>query len=206
VPDYIPVNDTVSAELRYTWDGQHVENVIHFTKSGGWSEEDRQTLGAALVDWYAAELNHRVSEDVTLNELFITNLETEDGETTTITDGLPITGAVAVRSCSNNDSLCASLRSANRGRSARGRFYAVGLRQDQLVNNTWDAEYAEQYRANIEALTTDDYVPDGMDLVIVSRQHNNAPRVAGVTYQVLAVVIVDLIVDSQRRRLPGRGR
>jgi hypothetical protein len=32
------------------------------------------------------------------------------------------------------------------------------------------------------------------------------PRTAGVTTNVITVVAADLVIDSQRRRLPGRGQ
>jgi len=45
----------------------------------------------------------------------------------------------------------------------------------------------------------------GADWVVVSRFHDNAPRTAGVVSFINAATVVDATVDSQRRRLPGRG-
>jgi hypothetical protein len=43
--------------------------------------------------------------------------------------------------------------------------------------------------------------------VIVSYITDNAPRVGGPVYfEVNDILIVDDVIDSQRRRLPGRGR
>jgi hypothetical protein len=203
---FIPANNTLEVEFRYNWRSQQVEDRIRFEKSDGWNEDDAATLGAALVDWYGATLRHLQCTDITLNELQMTNLETEDGFSITYNTGLPLAGLVAEESCTNNVTLCCSLRSANRGRSARGRIYPPGLRKTQISGNTWDADYAELLRGYLEQLTTADVVGEGINLVITSYQHNNAPRVAAVNYQVLAVSLVDLTVDSQRRRLPGRGR
>jgi hypothetical protein len=42
-------------------------------------------------------------------------------------------------------------------------------------------------------------------LCVVSRFHNNSARVSGVATDILSVS-ADPVIDSQRRRLPGRGR
>jgi hypothetical protein len=52
----------------------------------------------------------------------------------------------------------------------------------------------------------------GASWVVVSRfsgvdaNGDPIPRAAGVTTPITSVLVVDNIVDSQRRRLPGRGR
>lgn len=46
----------------------------------------------------------------------------------------------------------------------------------------------------------------GCVLAVASRRLNNAPRLIGVATEVIDVVLADDTVDSQRRRLPGRGR
>jgi hypothetical protein len=41
---------------------------------------------------------------------------------------------------------------------------------------------------------------------VVSTQHNKAPRTNAVVLPITNALCVDTTVDSQRRRLPGRGR
>jgi hypothetical protein len=41
---------------------------------------------------------------------------------------------------------------------------------------------------------------------IVSRFSGGQPRTAGEVYPVIAALVTDNVADSQRRRLPGRGR
>jgi hypothetical protein len=110
-----------------------------------------------------------------------------------------------------NVSLAVSFRTAGRGRSSRGRNYFVGFVDDQVtgnvVNNSDAVDIRNAYAALIAAAAT-----ANVSWVVVSRfsgvdaDGKPIPRAAGVTSLINAVSLVDNDVDSQRRRLNGRGR
>jgi hypothetical protein len=141
---------------------------------------------------------------VTLNEVYTTDLTTQTGPTDTLAYVTPIPGERAHESLPNNVALTVSFRTAARGRSARGRNYIAGLSDDQVLHNTVDASVASglaaaynDIPARLEGL--------GYGWVVVSKKSGGVPRVAGLARPVTTAIVVDRTVDSQRRRLPGRG-
>jgi hypothetical protein len=97
-----------------------------------------------------------------------------------------------------SNALVASLRSSFVGRSGRGRWYFTGLGEDTVSGNSATAGQAllvaaaaglmASFSGNATFATTP---------VIASRQY--------LVLRPILTVIVDIFVDSQRRRLTGRG-
>lgn len=106
----------------------------------------------------------------------------------------------------NNVAFCVKKETGLRGRSARGRVYLCGLPSEKVVGiNYLDAAWATAVLLGLNTMRTE-MVTAGFPLVVVSRYTNNAPRVTGVHNVVQLFVAFDYAVDSQRRRLPGRGQ
>lgn len=202
---FVPVPDTCQVELRYTWDSQQVENTLYFYNVSEWSTSQMTDLAGAVAAWWHTSVRPQQSEDVTLRELYLTDLRSVTAPTVTYATGLPDVGSAAAPSVSNNTSLAISFRTAGRGRSSRGRNYWVGLLANQVdaseVAPAHAASIQAAYEALIDAVSESDW-----NWVVVSRFHNGAPRTEGLRQPVQSVVVTDLVVDSQRRRLPGRGR
>lgn len=204
---FVDTPNCVTVELRQLWRDQHVENVLAFSPAGE-TVIDITTmtdLAAAVATWWTDQLANVICSDVSLVEVLVTDQTAEDAPVVTYTTDLPAPGLVAEESVPNSISLCASLRSIGRGRSSRGRFYACGLRASQLTDNAFDSSYAGVYITEMEKLLDDEIIPD-WELGIRSMRHNNAPRAHGVVNTVTNILCVDFVIDSQRRRLPGRGR
>jgi hypothetical protein len=94
---------------------------------------------------------------------------------------------------------------ALRGRSFRGRIYHIGLSEADVTGNTVGVASADsilqgwvQYRTAVETASAS-------NMSVVSCEANGVPRLIGVATPVTALVLRDNSVDSQRRRLPGRG-
>jgi hypothetical protein len=141
-------------------------------------------------------------------------LDAADSLIYTSTTGLPIVGGASGECAPNNVALCMSIRSAARGRSARGRNFIPGIPKDLIDENTVAsgnvAAYEDAY-AGLIGIGGD----SGFSQVVVSRfsgftivdgKKVPTPRVSGVTHDVINSYVVDPTIDSQRRRLPGRGR
>ena len=64
-----------------------------------------------------------------------------------------------------------------------------------------DGTVASNCRLGLEGMFNEVLSNTGFRHVILSRYHNNALRAEGVGTQVLAYVLTDLTVDTQRRRL-----
>lgn len=201
---FVPVPNTALAEIRMTDDFQKVENTLYFDFGAPPTVTDLQNLGADLLAWYIALMGPLQSSGVALREIYITDLTSATGPTHTETPATLITGGASGEQLPNNVSVAVSFRTALRGRSFRGRNYFVGLVDSQVAHNTLTgamiAALTNAYNQLPASLGT-----SGAIWVVVSRFTAGAPRVTGVATPVSAVVIVDDTVDSQRRRLPGRG-
>jgi hypothetical protein len=144
--------------------------------------------------------------------VYITDLETPTGFTVTIPAPAPApAGARSAAALPNNVCLTVSFRTTARGRSFRGRNYISGLAEDQVVLNTVDSGTLTDIRDGYQDLMSIAGAAT-VDWVVVSRfsgvdpDGDPVPRLSGLSTEISAVLIVDAIIDSQRRRLPTRGQ
>jgi hypothetical protein len=191
-------------ELRYLWDGQRCENTVYFQRDLGWDVLSLQGLGEAIRDWWKTSMAPNVSSAVALREVYCTDLSTDVGPAIGVATELPASGELLSPSMPNNVSITVSFRTSNRGRSSRGRNYALGLVEAEVVNNEVDLT-----RTNLIVAAYVELIALALTLdatwVVASRFADNAPRVSGETFLIREVLVVDRVIDSQRRRLPGRG-
>ena len=88
--------------------------------------------------------------------------------------------------------------------AARGRNYIVGLAEDVVSGNSVTPGFAAAVTAAYTALITATGAGPWL-WVVVSRYSNGAPRSQGLAQAVNAALLTDTNIDSQRRRLSGRG-
>lgn len=202
---FIPVADVVLLELRQSLFGQRIENTLYFRMLGGFGVAEMTDLCNDMLIWWTTNLSVQLSSDITIREMVCTDQSSGIG--TSITQPAPTpnpAGAVGSPSLPGNSALCVSIRTLNRGRSFRGRNYVAGLPESKVVGNTVDtAAWGAIQAAYIDIPNA--IVSSPWEWVVVSRFTAGAPRVAGVATNVLTAVVVDPFVDSQRRRLTGRG-
>lgn len=209
---FVPVANTVEFELRSILDSQKVENTLYFGRGFAPTAVQMLAMANLLAGWWATEVADYTSNDVELVEVYATDLTSASGPTASYIPPSTLTGGVAVPALSNNVSLCVSFRTANRGRSYRGRNYVVGLTTDAVVQNTVQTAYLDEIQQAYDLLPSLG-TATGWTWYVVSRYSGvdpttgkPIPRVTGVRTPVTAAVIIDPTVDSQRRRLPGRGQ
>jgi len=191
-------------EIRFTWNGQLVENRLHFrhatSPEPGFAELDalcNTVLARVVADWLPL-----MSTTVSLREVYA---ETYNGAGSL---GFSLlgsgTGSASGNGMPGNASFCLSLRSGNVGRSRRGRMYTIGMveaHQDSgVVTSTYRNAWLAALSALIAAALGDDWI-----LCIASFISGGAPRASGFLTDVTTVIAIDDFVDSQRRRLQGRG-
>jgi len=202
---YIPAPNICRAELLFTWDGQSCETVLDFEPVASLTPALMLELGADLVGWWSSDIRPNVPTTLSLQRIQLTDQSSDISPSIAYATGLPLVGSNVGPSLPNNVAMVITKRTALRGRSYRGRIYHPGLLEGIVVNNTIDSGFANNVRnayANLLSFAT---TGTTWDMVVVSRQNNNAPRVTADSNQVISLD-VNLQVDSQRRRLPGRGR
>lgn len=202
---FVPAPNIVMVEARCTLDGQNIENRWHFNA--------QTTPTAAIVDditnfvsvWVQNQYFDWLPATVQLREVVGTDLTVENGYQSTIVPSGTVVGAVGGLVLPNEVTICVSLRSAVRGRSARGRSYVLALPSAQVTNNTLSSVWVDGLTASFQILI-DDMDTNGFPMMIVSYRNDKNPRPGGPVYfQVVTAVVVDAIVDSMRRRKPGVG-
>jgi len=202
---FIPANNVLMAEMIYTCQGQVCENTFNFEYATAVTPIDAAGLGGALVGWWSAAVRPLVKADVILTKIKITNLTLSTGFVIDFATGLPLAGTYAPASTlPNNVTVAIKWSTINRGRSYRGRTYFIGMPNDKVSNNQVIPAYITSLSAAYNQLIgLDTGTNDGV-LSVVSRWSNNAPRVAAEVTEITNLSI-NPEVDSQRRRLAGRG-
>jgi hypothetical protein len=205
---FVPAADTVKVDFRQTLYGQQVSNTLYFRSiAGPFGVADVDTLTTELVQFWTVGLAPNLVEELTLRELYVTDLTTQTSPTWTYPVVPAASGDITVGGLPGNVTFCVSFRASGRGRSSRGRNYIAGLSEVDVVGNTFDATKADNLvQAYIDGILTNADITASWEMVVVSTVENKAPRASALVQPVTSVLYTDLTVDSQRRRLTGRGR
>lgn len=118
------------------------------------------------------------------------------------------TGLVSNAALPGNVALCLSLRTGLSGRSRRGRIYLGGIPENYVTANEITAELASSINTKATEFLGD--IATGLEgqgeVVVISRYANKQLRTEPLVTVVTDMLLKDRVVDSQRRRLTGRGR
>lgn len=194
-----------------SFNGQKVENTLFVQNNVAWEAVDLEELCNQVIIWWTENYGPQVSDLVSLREVVATDLTAETGAQIAV-DGGGVIGGQIGGALPGSCSLAVSFRTALRGRSFRGRNYVVGVPIEQMadtaaVQSTWAAAWIAAYEEFQTTIST-----GGWEWVIASRFEGvdpdtgkPIPREAGVMTPVVTITVVDFVIDSQRRRLPGRG-
>lgn len=203
---FIPALNTLQVRMQFLQDFQQVENVFHVVKGSAWSFSDIDAIATVFASWWQAHRKSSCAANASLQQVVATDLTTATGLQSTFTGGLPASGTSPGVPYPNNCSVAIKLVTGTRGRSFRGRTYLIGLTEQEVLQNELKSVAISALLAMYRTMLTE--IPGavaGSSLAIASFHHLGAPRPAAVVTPVIDVAI-DPIVDSQRRRLPGRGR
>lgn len=201
---FVPAPNCASVELIYTSNGQRCENVFNVSQASPFDQVSLAVLAALFKDWFNTELKMDLPGTVTLDLIVAKALDSESAPAIEFSTGLPIAGNMgAWNQLPNNVTVAVRWSTELRGRSYRGRTYHIALSEEQVSGNTVDQVFATAILGRYEQLLDD---LDGLnaDLVVLSRFHNGAERTTAVATPINRVSL-DRTIDSQRRRLPGRG-
>lgn len=198
---FVPVQDAAELVIHGTVGSKDVANVIGFQHLGAYTPSDLQDLATAADGVVTSGYKPLMTAGMTYNSCVVRGLTSSIDFAASDSSGAG-TGGVSGAQLNNNVTLCITLRSANTGRSARGRFYAFPTGASQLsAANTFSTTYAGDLIIFLESLQAAAAIA-GWTMVVISRFHNLAPRTSGVTFPITSIEARNLISDSQRGRLP----
>lgn len=200
---FIPTPNTARCAIRYALFGQDVINTLWFRKTGLGPIDplDLANLALDLGSWATTNLTPILSNDLQIQSVTCTSQDSliSPSVEQPITPGIGALGP----SLPGNVCLTVKFNTAFRGRSGRGRNYVSGIREADVVGNVVDETFGENLVTAYNLLVSTP--PTDWNFVLVSHFSDNAPRTEGLIMDILSTSIVDPNVDSQRRRLSGRG-
>lgn len=191
------VPSAASVTVSGTYFGQLVQNVWHVTTTDPPTVEDLEGINAIFQTAYGA-LAIYFADSISWNEITSRYLGDIGGPEVTLVITPAQTGGDANQGMPGNVALCVSLRTALAGRRFRGRKYFSGIPTPEVEANTVTEGFAEGVVAECQNLI-DALFTNGTPLSVLS-------YVGPTIVPVITALVTDRYVDSQRRRLTGRGR
>lgn len=206
MPGFQAVPNVMKAEMPYQVAGQTCLNTFHFLRATPATTTDCQNLATAMRDTYwIANLRPLVTADYFSNGCFVAALDSPSAPfygldfVSTVQNG-----TASGMSVPSGSTLVSTFKTAERSRNGRGRVYISGVPAPQLSD---PIEVANSYLTSfITAMSSLLTIATAISatLVVVSRVLAGIPRTTGVPIAVTSVT-ADRYLDSQRRRLFGRG-
>lgn len=197
--------NTVEAAILMSLDNQQIENTLWFEFSTNPDASNLEELCQTLINWWTGEMAPYLSTALSLRGARAVSMNSSTSPTAQLAPASPTAGEVAGDCVPGNVAFCVQFKSFGRGRSTRGRNYIPGIPMSQLsgINEVGSSFATAMINAYLAILgDTYTFIPAW---VINSKFSGGAPRTTGVNSVVTSVVYADLYLDSQRRRLPGRG-
>lgn len=202
--DYIPAEKVIEARMQFSTPGGVAENVLHYKGDDAPTLVGMAQLGDILSDWWNSEIRPGVPTVFALERIILTDLTTATGSQLEYVTGLPRTGSSAAAALPDNVTVAITKLTDHRGRSYRGRIFQIGLGRDQVVGDTLIAGLSDGFVLAYQAIRSVDITTDTLIMQVVSYCQDGAwLEVATVTP--VTAFRCDDTVDSQRRRLAGRG-
>lgn len=195
--------NTAKITMVFSLAGNLAVNTFHILSDSPFDETSLALAAVLFRDWWTDELQGITATNLVLSRIEATSLESDTAPSVEVVDGMPLTGEGAAHALPANVTVAIKWTTALRGRSYRGRTFHLGLQPTQIVDNALASGTVTALLAAYNALLTA-LVSTPWQLVVLSNFHNKVERTVGVATQIGAAVL-DANLDSQRRRLNGRG-
>lgn len=195
----------VKVTLVFARDVRQSVNTFHVSKATPWLISEMSALRSVISAWYSASYKGILPTSVSLTQIQIRKLDPSDPlaldfNVTPAEAGTRGGGAEAA-----NVSVTMSERTNFAGRAYRGRMYVPGVIQTDIASNdTILSGLSAGLAAAISTLISQ-LIAANFNLAVWHRPLLIAKPLDNTFTNVVAYVIEN-ILDSQRRRLPGRGR
>jgi hypothetical protein len=203
---FVAIANACQVTIKLLWGGSYCYSCLGFYRSDGWDVTKLQTIADLVADWWYTGLRTASTNVLSLVEVYARDLTSESAPTYTSLyhAGAAGTGGTNVK-VPQNVAFCVSFRTALRGRANRGRNYVPVTSYNYFdspgkVSSATAAGWVGHYQ---KLLAGGSYDPTPAVWCVLSRQLNGV--IQGRAVPIQAVVAADLNLDSQRRRLPGRG-
>lgn len=191
---------TGGARVVFTFKQHTLEraNVLHVKKDTDWTLSELTALANAMMLAWTGTWRTYTVDDVCLSEIEVTSYEGEDAQQVILPCVTNCCGVYTVAPAPGNATSTISWRTSGIGRSKRGRTFPSGYAETNINDDdTIQSGFVVALFQVAAALLLGGGTSGG-NLGVYS-------RVLDVIIPIASTVIEN-ILDSQRRRLPGRGR
>jgi hypothetical protein len=195
---FTPIDRVIRVVLRFTRDTREFQNVLHVRKASAVTFGDLVTIANEAVDWWQNTYKGVSTSAVSLFSVVATDMSVEGGMQYTADVTPPTPGTFGFAPDTGNSTATMSWRTGRTGRRYRGRTYAVGLGEAGIG----DLDTLQGGLVSLMASAAVDWI---LRCLGVSLPAVVASFTYGTAEEILSAVIEN-VVDSQRRRLPRRGR
>lgn len=195
---------TVQVDVIFELYAQLIENVYFVQVPGGIDAAVLVDTANEMGSWVEEHFLGPLSTQITFVRLEVKNLDIDAGGVAVYTPAPNTHGGTSSDSEPGNVAFCVSLRTAQTGRSYRGRKFIAGLPQNGRVGNQMDPTWISGALAAMNELLAFLVSLDKV-LVVVSRIQDGLELIEAIATPVIAISATDRNIDSQRRRLTGRG-
>jgi hypothetical protein len=204
---YPPPNNPLVCLVRmvYKRDNREFLNTFHVSKATAWTGPQMAALLTAVATWYQDYYKAVIPNDVTLTQLQARKLDPLDplAEDAFITSGGAGTRGGPTEA--GNVSITMSERTGLAGRRFRGRMYVPGVIEsdvttDDRVGSALVAGLSAAISQLIAAMVANSWA------LGVFHRPGLVPSTWDNTITEVLFYVIENILDSQRRRLPQRGR
>lgn len=202
---FIPVPNTASVELIYQQIGEVSENVFKCYKGTPFSLSDLQALRGVVNTWDSATASAVRTSSASLFRIRTKALDSLGSPMEDYYLPTPRPGTIVGTNAPLNMAFCVKLGTGHSGRSYRGRWYWGNL----TMNQTSDAGHMAVVSANLAVAALNTLVANlaaaGYTMCVTSYMTGGVWRASGLNTAITTAVATDTLLDSMRRRLPGRG-
>lgn len=201
---FIPAVNTARVTMEFTHYDSFACNVFHVHKPTVWDVVTLAQLVDVFETWWKNDKSI-CSPQTTLNRIVAKDMSVQDSEVVEKTIIANNVGTNAEPGHPSHVTFAVKWNTGFAGRSYRGRTYHIGLPLLTTSGNALLGSYLNSAKVHYETILTDipAYDPNAV-LVVASYYHNKAPRATAILTPIVSVT-VDGTLDSQRRRLTGRG-
>lgn len=205
---FIPAPGTVAAEMVYTQLGQVCENVYHIqrgTTGASPTGADMDAIAALLEAWEHNTAISLRSSGVALTKIRVRDLTVQGGLVKEYTPTTAVTGTGTQPPAPGNVTAAVKWQTGLGGRSHRGRTFHIGLASNLIVGNQLTTAMQAAMLSGYNDLHGRIVAVSPLIHVVVSYSHNKFWRTTAENTPI-TTCSVDINLDSQRRRLTGRGQ
>lgn len=200
-----PAGNAAEVTVRALINGEVCINTLNFLGTVGWGAVDLSELTTAVRDAWQTNMLPILPGNYLGISCVGRGLRTETDFEETLSFGAVAAGTLPETGLSNNVSIAIQFKTGLIGRSNRGRNFWPLLTEESVTNNTVSTARINSILAAYNALRTATNEFGIFQLSVLSRQQDGVLLPSAVTTPVTAFAVANNVVDSMRRRLPGRG-